>query len=597
MKDTPYDFAGWVTKNDIKVSDGVIIKHNAFQGNDGSSVPLVWNHNHSSADNVLGNIELINHSEGVYGYGRFNDSPMATHAKELLTHGDINAMSIGANRIKRQGANVVHGNIFEVSLVLAGANPGATIEEVISHTDGESAAVIYTDELIHADDSELSQNEGETPMNAETALDILQNASDESLISVNNVMASLSELNHSADESDLEVALAPLSDEEVEALATLLDQGLLQGAPGEEADENINHNDPAENSVVPKPEGDEQMSHNLFSGAEDNTSTISHSEIQATFNDAQKFGTLKESMLQHGITNIEDLFPDAKAVTGLEVLKDTKTQATAILSGTRKSPFSRIKTRYADLTSADARAKGYIKGNEKLEQIFPVLSRVTTPQTVYKKQKLDRDDIVDITDFDIVSFMNSEMRMMLDEEIARAVLVGDGRPVLVNGQPNPDKINADNIRPIIADDALYTIQETATSINTLVDELVLVRGQLQGSGSETLFINPNTLAVLKLLKDNQGRYLYGNGIPSVDVIRSIIGVSNIIETTFVPENSALLGNLNDYVLGATAGGQVTTFDDFDIDYNQYKYLIETRLVGAIDKPKAFAYVTLSTPSN
>lgn len=555
MPEKKYDFAGWVTKNDIRCSDGVVIKHDAFKDNDQKKVPLVWNHNHSAPTNILGHMILHNQDKGIYGYGYLNESDEANHARSLIEHGDISAMSIGANKIKKQGANVIHGLIYEVSLVLAGANPGALIESVMTHSDtGDEVDTgkveIYgTSGLIHSatdiiDEDLEHKEEGANDMPDKTIGEVLDTLSEEQMNAVTALVANI------AEEADVE------------------------------------HTDT--NKETDK--GGEDMKHNVFNGEQGKPEEIlTHSQMEAVITDAKKGGTLKNTMLQHGITNIEVLFPDAHNATGSPwVFKEQNTAGAEIVNSIRKSPFSRIKTIYADFTEEEARAKGYIKGAEKLEQVFELFSRETLPQTIYKKQKLDRDDIIDITDFNVVPFINMEMKMMLIEEIARAVMVGDGR---LSG--SADKIKETNIRPITKDDDLYTIKKTAATAADMIETVIKAMAEYQGSGSPTLFMAPTLVADLRLLKAQDGRYLFGD-IPTKEAIAARLGVKNIVESTFFTDQ-ALIVNLADYTLGATKGGEITNFDDFDIDFNQYKYLIETRLSGALTQPKSAILITVGTP--
>lgn len=549
MPKEKYDFAGWVTKNDTRCSDGVVIKHGAFKDNDQKTVPLVWNHNHSEPTNVLGHVMLHDDEKGVYGYGYFNETDEARHAKELIKHGDISAMSIGANRIKKQGQNVIHGMIYEVSLVLRGANPGALIETVMAHSDGEGydKAIIYTDNLIHS---------------ADDILDYEPEQQEE-------------EVQHMAEKTIGDI-LATLDDEQMNAVEALIANVI--------EDEDISQNDE---------DGDDYMKHNVFNGPVQEEGVLTHSDIQAVFDDAKKMGSLKEAMLEHSITNIEYLFPDAQVVSGAPfIYKDQRTSTELIMNAIHKSPFSRVKTIIADLTEDTARARGYIKGNQKLEQVFSLLTRSTDPMTIYKKQKLDRDDIVDITDFDVVGFVGKEMKMMLLEEIARAVLVGDGREV-----SSPDKIKADKIRPIITDDDLYTIKKDVDTVGgevtiDVIPAIIKALAEFEGSGTPTMYCHPAFVADLRLLTAVDGRFLFGD-IPTKEAIAARLGVSSIVETTFMADKTALFVNLNDYTLGSTKGGEVTNFEDFDIDFNQYKYLIETRLSGALTIPKSAIYLTVT----
>lgn len=546
MSDKKYDFAGWVTKHDTLCSDGVVIKHDAFRDNDGQKVPLVWNHNYTDASNVLGHVVLQHRKEGVYGFGYLNDSDSALHAKEMVRHGDVSAMSIGARKLKKMGQSITHGLIYEVSLVLAGANPGAFIEHVMTHSDeGEvesDKAVIFTDMIIHSADT-LPEDDLEEEEMLEKETD-LQHADDD--VTIGDVLGTL-------DDAQMEAVTA--------LIANLIEE-----------------------------DGDEEMKQNVFAGQTEELDVLTHSDQLEIFNDAKQLGSLRESILQHGITNIEMLFPEAHNMNPEPTIyRDTNTGAAEIVSAISKSPFSRIRTQWADFTAEEARARGYIKGKQKIEQIFPVAKRETTPQTIYKKQKLDRDDIIDITDFDVVAFINKEMRFMIIEEMARAALVGDGRLV-----SDDSKIKEDKIRPIISDDDLYTLKKTYPDAAGFMEAVIKGMVDYKGSGAPTMFIDQALLADVKLLKGTDGRWLAGH-IPTNQELAAQFGVSKIVETTFMKDKGALVVNLKDYTFGSTKGGQLTTFDDFDIDFNQYKYLIETRLSGALTVPHAaihFADATL-----
>lgn len=538
MTKRKYDFAGWVTKNDILCSDGVVIKHDAFKANDGQKVPLVWNHNYGAPTNVLGHVTLHNRKEGVYGYGYLNDSQEAEHAKSMISHGDISAMSIGARKLKRAGQNIVHGLIYEVSLVLAGANPGALIEHVMNHSDdgdelNQDQAVIYNGLIIHSADA-LPDEEEEVVVPEEQTDDLQHN------------------------EKTIGDVIETLNDEQMDAVTALIANVL------EDQDEDGD---------------DDSMKQNVFEGVQEET--LTHAEAGTILEDARKSGSLKEAVLQHGITNIEMLFPEAHNLDPTpRIYRDTNTGAAEIVAAINKSPFSRIRTQWADFTQDEARARGYIKGNEKIEQIFPVAKRETTPQTIYKKQKLDRDDIIDITDFDVVAFINKEMRFMIIEEMARAALVGDGRLI-----SDESKIKEDKIRPIISDDDFYTLKKEYVDAAGFTEAVIKGMADYKGSGGPTMFIDPALLADVKLLKGTDGRWLSGH-IPTNQELAAQWGVSAIKETTFMKDKGALVVNLRDYTFGATRGGELTTFDDFDIDFNQYKYLIETRLSGALTLPHA-----------
>ena len=537
-----YDFAGWATKNDLTCSDGLVIRHGAFRHNDGKKVPLVWQHNSHEIKNILGSVNLKHTDEGVYAYATFNESEEAGVAKGLLKHGDITHLSIGASKIKRNGSNVVHGDIYEVSLVLAGANPGALIESVLVHGESEERAILYTEELLHTDESVLEFTETtEEPTTEEQTIE------------------------HKA--KTVGDVLSTLSEEQKDMMAFVIGQ-------------------------VAQKTGGKDMKHNIFEGSQEGgEDTIQHSQILA---DAVRLGSLRESVLQHGITSLDSLFPDAKSLNGAPVVYNhNKLAVSTIIGGVSKSPFSRIKTSHADLTVETARARGYIKGTQKLDQVYGVLTRTTTPTTIYVKQTLDRDDILDITDFDVVSWANQLMRLKLEEEIARAILVGDGRPV-----NHDDKVNEDNMRPIVSDDDLYTIKKTydITKIHSLIEVAVKTRKEYRGAGQPTMFVHPDVLADLKLMRDVNGRFLLTNGLATEEAIKSLFSVSAVVECDFLEAGAVLMVNLSDYHVGSSKGGQITSFEDFDIDYNKHKYLMETRASGALKTPKSAMYFTGVNPS-
>lgn len=563
MTKRKYDFAGWVTKNDIVCSDGVTIKHDAFRENDGHKVPLVWNHDYATPNNVLGHVVLKHQDQGVYGFGYFNETGEAQSAKALVQHGDISSMSMGARKIKRQGNDVVKGSIYEVSLVLAAANPGAMIDSVVQHSDNgeeEEKAIVFTDNLIHSgEDVILDESEEEN-------------------------------LEHKdSEDKTIEDIIDTMNDEQKEAVYALV--GLTAKASDNEEDD-------GEDKEDDKKGDEEDMKHNVFNseGTGKNEEQIKHG-LEEVLRQSQtnKVSSLRDSLaaaeikgtdgevLTHGINSIEMLFPEAYHNTNGNVpllYRDTNTAYEDILNGVNKSPFSRVKTMVADLTEKEARAKGYIKGKMKKEEFFSLIKRVTQPTTVYKKQKLDRDDLIDITDFDVVAFMNAEMRHMLREEIARAVLVGDGRDF-----SDDDKIDEQNIRPIISDNEFFTIHKGFADAAGFIEAVVMAMAEYRGSGRPSMYIDPTLLSSVKLLKATDGRFLFGD-IPSDEAVANRLGLKSIVPTTFMSGKGAVIVNLNDYTLGSTKGGEITNFDDFDIDFNQYKYLIETRLSGALTLPKS-----------
>ena len=562
-----YDFSGWATRNNLKCSDGRTIMKNAFKGNDGEIVPLVWNHQHNDSMNILGHALLKNTNDGVYAYCTFNDTESGRNAKLLVEHGDISALSIYANGLKQQDGKVLHGSIKEVSLVLAGANPGAFIDSVISHgEESDEEAIIYTGEDIviqHSDDSKDKKDGA-----------------------------------GSTDNKNIKTILNTLTDEQKDAVYTLIGAAIEKYSNGD--DEEETDEDDKEN------EGDGERKHNLFDNDKKDDDTLKHSEIAAFMNDviadAKKYGSMKESFLAHsedyGIEHIDYLFPDAKTITNTpEFIKRDTGWVAKVMDGVHHTPFSRVKSIFADITADEARAKGYTKGKKKLEEVFTLLKRSTLPTTIYKKQKLDRDDVVDITDLDVVAFLKTEMRTMLDEEIARAILIGDGRSTAVD-----DKINETNIRPIWKDDELYSIKyctelaKEATEdeeAKNFIKSVIKSRKDYKGSGNPKLFTTEDMVTKCLLLEDSMGRVIYD----TEEKLRTALRVSEIV-TVEVMEDAkrtdtgvdkfldGILVNLNDYNVGADKGGAINMFDDFDIDYNQMKYLIETRCSGALIKPKS-----------
>lgn len=591
-----YDFSGWATRNDIRCSDGRTIRKDAFKDNDGQIVPLVWNHQHNEPINVLGHALLENRENGVYAYCEFNDTESGQTAKRLVEHGDVSALSIYANRLKQLGSDVLHGAIREVSLVLAGANPEAFIDTIIQHSgDSDEEAVIYTGgniALYHSEDSDEEETEDEQGDN-----DSEVNESEE--VDEQEEVVEHADKANSNPKEDEQMADAPQDNNEEtvqEVFDTLSEKqkNVVYALIGQALEDNgITHGE--DNSEG----GNESMKHNVFD--QDNTDNgegvISHSDMVEIVNDAKRCGSMREAVLAHGIDDIEYLFPEAQNLNNPpEFIKREMGWVSTVMNGVHHTPFSRIKSTFADITEDDARAKGYFKGNLKKEEVFTLLKRTTTPTTIYKKQKLDRDDVVDITDFDVVSWLKAEMRVMLDEEIARAILVGDGRL-----SSSDDKINELNIRPIWKDEDLYTIKvkvevaEDATEdqkSKAFIRATVKSRKNYKGSGNPVLYTTEDVLTDCLLMEDNTGRIIY----ESVDKLKSALRVSDIVTvpvmeglTRVDADNKTrnLMGiivNLNDYNVGADKGGAVNMFDDFDIDYNAMKYLIETRCSGALTKP-------------
>ena len=575
-----YDFSGWATKNNIKCSDGRTILRDAFKHNDGQTVPLVWNHQHNESANVLGHAVLENREEGVYAYCTFNDTEAGKNAKLLVEHGDVTALSIYANQLKQNGSNVMHGTIREVSLVLAGANPGAFIDSIIRHGEFcEDEAVIYTGENLSLEHADQKPSDKEDKAGEDDKGDGKVEGNKQKTIK--DVVDSMSE-------------------EQKNVLYALVGQA-LEGK--EMAQSAIEENNNIEDG------GEQEMKHNVFEGKEtDNKDVLSHDAMETIFKDAKRYGSLKESFLAHaenyGIKDIEWLFPDAKNVNmPPDFIKRDDSYVQKVMRGVHHVPFSRIKSMHADITADQARAKGYIKGKLKKEEVFTLLKRTTSPTTIYKKQKLDRDDVVDITDFDVVAWLKMEMRMMLDEEIARAILVGDGRL-----SSDDDKINEMCIRPIATDADLYCVKaKVSVAAAATEDEIakafirtvIKSRKEYKGSGSPTLFTTEDVLTNCLLLEDKNGRIIYD----TVEKLATALRVKEIVTVevmegakTKVEEQEkplmALMVNLVDYYVGADKGGAVNMFDDFDIDYNQQKYLMETRCSGALVKPFSAIAVAL-----
>ena len=575
-----YDFSGWATRNNIRCSDGRTILKDAFKHNDGQIVPLVWNHDHNDPLNVLGHALLENRDEGVYAYCTFNDTDAGRNAKALVEHGDVTALSIYANQLKQQGPNVLHGAIREVSLVLAGANPGAFIDSIIRHgEESDEEAIIYTGEelvLEHACG-------GATPKKKKKEMEHSQNTivNDKNLDEIKDNFTPPS----GNKEKTVQDVFDTLNEEQKTVVYALIGQAL--------DDSNQNENN--------EKEGNDNMKHNVFDqDQKEKENVLTHADMETIISEGKRYGSLKDSFLAHaaqyGIDQIDFLFPDAKNVTNQpDFIKRDDSYVQKVLRGVHHTPFSRIKSTHANITADEARAKGYIKGHLKKEEVFTLLKRTTTPTTIYKKQKMDRDDIIDITDFDVVAYIKAEMRMMLDEEIARAILVGDGRST-----SSDDKIPETNIRPIAKDDDLYTIKAPVAVAKDATEDaiakafirtVIKTRKEYKGSGSPTLFTTEDMLTNCLLLEDNNGRIIYD----SVDKLATTLRVKEIVPVEVMEGVTrtagaknlplmAILVNLNDYYVGADKGGAINMFDDFDIDYNQEKYLIETRISGALVKP-------------
>lgn len=552
------DFDGWATVAGIKCSDGRVISHHAFEQNDGAVVPLVWQHGHDNVTNVLGHAQLEKKAEGVYAYGFFNGSQQAEHARELIEHGDVTAMSIFANNLKQDGNVVKHGNIVEVSLVLKGANPKATIENVtMAHSDGEGYSAI-----IKMGDGDVSHEDfaGSEESDSEDA------SSDE--------------------DKTIGEILSTLTEEQLEAVNYLIAAAI----DGE-----------SEDSEETNEETEEDMKHNVFEGDKTPENTLSHAAFAELVETAKRNNTTLLDELKHadyGIENIGYLFPDAKSITDEPITLDRdQSWVSVVMNGTKHSPFARIKSVLADIRDDKARAKGYAKkAQKKTDEVIKLLTRTTSPTTIYKKQKLDRDDIVDITDFNVVSWLKSEMKGKLNEEIARAILIGDGRTIT-----DPDHVDDEAIRPILKENDLYAIHkslESNTTDETLVDDIVLASAELEGSGSPTLFIAKKRLVKMLLLKDKNGRRLYETeaslagalGVSKIVTIPQFEGLEHEIKGVN-HELLAIVVDLRDYTIGSNAGAELGMAESFDIDFNQYKYLMETRLSGSLTAP--YSALTIS----
>ena len=561
-----YDFAGYATRYGVPCADGRIIDKTAFIQNNGKKVPLVYNHQHNDISSVLGHAFLECREDGVYAYGYFNDTDNGVEAKNQVIHGDLDSLSIWANRLQESGnpprKHVAHGDIKELSLVLAGANPGAFIEEIVAHSDEEGyEAFIYSGDSI-----ELNHSEGDTKKEDEPMADA-NNKQEPETKSAKEVFDEMTE-----EQKQVAIAIAGQAVEEA-----LQEYGI---DPEKDDDD----------------EGGEEMGHSCFDNTGEDTNVLSHDDMVTIVKEAEKTGRMSDAFLAHGIENIEYLFPDAQTINGApDFIKRNDEWVNDVMNNVHHTPFSRIKSVFADITEDEARAKGYIKGKLKKEEVFSLLKRTTTPQTIYKKQKIDRDDYIDIIDLDVVAWIKTEMRMMLDEEIARAILVGDGRLA-----SSDDKISEDHIRPIWTDADLYTIKAavnitkdstSAEIAKAFIVEAIRSRVQYKGSGTPTLYAPDTIITECLLLEDKNGRMIYD----TLDKLATVLRVSKIV-TVPVMENLArtketftykLLGiivNLKDYNVGADKGGAVNMFDDFDIDYNAMKYLIETRCSGAMIKP-------------
>lgn len=604
-KHPKYDFAGYVTRNDMRCTDGVTIRHGAFAENDGKKVPLVWSHDPSTPENIIGHVLLHHADEGVYGEGYFNNTQKAVNAKELVQHGDIMCMSIGANRIKRTPQNdVIHGNIYEVSLVLAGANPGAVITEVLQHSDnpdeGESI-VMESNELIHSASNVLLGDETRI-----SVFDRIQHAEEgtESAV-LDEVLGTLNEdqqeavsiLTEAAANAALEAHEAAI-DEEFENAVDARVNEILDELAAEADDEEDEESEEIEQSD----KGGTLMHYNAF----EQTSANNNEEIRHSLTEAMQTAKdrgLKLSnvlvdfengdTLKHSMNNIDKLFPDHQLQNGVQVIYSPNTATEHILSKVTKVPTAFVKsimTDLSDLTDEQLRAKGYIKGTEKKEQIISFLSRKTDPTTIYKKQSIDRDDAIDIgQQLNVAAFFNQEMRIKLNDEIAQAILVSDGRAT-----GDAAKIKEDKIRPISKDEDFYTIKAkyNPKMLLDLFQTVAEFKTKMLGSGTPTLYVNPLFLTKLRFLRNKNEQWVFGGQQPATkEYLASLFGVADIVETNFLKEDEMIMVNLADYQIGTNKGGEVNTFEHFDIDYNKQKYLIEARLSGALVRAKSAVYFT------
>ena len=584
------DFSGYATKNNVRCSDNKVIRHGAFAAYDGKTVPLVWQHKHGDVENVLGHADLEVREDGVYAYAHLNNTDRGRTAREMVKNGDIKAMSIYATHVKARGNDVVHGELVEVSLVLRGANPGALIDQVsIEHGDNgdEIEAVIYTDAQLdfvsHSDEDEDEDFEVE-----ET--DDVEHAEEE---------PEADEAKGDEDDPTLGEIFEGMTEEQKTAVYAIV--GQLVDSVDEEAEESDTeevedtaHSDTTEDTMAHK---------NVFEGSAttEELPVLTHAQIETIFEDAKNNGSLKEAILAHadayGIKQIETLFPDAKDLWNTpEFIKRKTDWVQSVVGGAKHSPFSRIRTRFADITADEARARGYIKGNKKEDEVFTLLQRTTSPTTIYKKQRLDRDDILDITDFDVVSWIRGEMKLMLEEELGRAVLIGDGRPV-----SSKDKIKEDCIRPIYKEDSLYAprvIMAKETSVDDILDSIVRALDDYDGAGNPTWFADPRLVTEMLLLKDKMGHRQFR----TLAELADYIGVSKIVKVPLMKglkrtsakngelEALGIIVNMSDYTIGADKGGQLFAAEDFDLSFNQYHYLLETRLSGALTQPKSAVIV-------
>lgn len=649
-----YDFSGYATRNDIECGDGRIIRQNAFRDNDQTRVPLVWQHIHNNPDNVLGHADLENREDGVYAYCTFNDTPSGQNAKKLVQHGDVTSMSIYANRLKQQGPNVIHGIIREVSLVLSGANPGALIDPLsIAHGDGtyddlDDEAIIYSGDnfIMHADDDEEEEEEeddmaGSNESDEKTIQDVIDSMNEEQKNVLYYMVGQALEdkgdgktaahadddgeaVDGSNGEKTVQDVIDSMTEEQRKVMYFMVGQAL------NDQNGDVEHGDYDDDDYLEQGDfgydeyyTEDGMKFNVFDDNGSEYNELSHSDITMVLDEARSNsnGSVKDAFLAHGVENLEVLYPEAQLVTPEpDLISRDMTWVSKVWNGLKKTPFSRIKSTAANITEYEARARGYVKGNQKIEEVLSLLSRTTTPQTVYKLQKIDRDDVIDITTLDVVAWMKKEMRTMLDEEIVRAVLVGDDRP-----STDQSYINPEHIRPIYQDSDVYTIHETVTisqsaTFNDIADAIietaVLARKNYKGTGVPSMYASTDIITRMLLAKDTLGHRMYRNEselasalrvkeiveIPIFDGVTRTASISTTDPSTGVTTTTsetrkllALIVNLNDYSLGADKQGAVSLFDDFDLNFNKYEYLIETRCSGALTHPySAIAIETTST---
>ena len=649
MKKTKYDFGGWATKNDLLCADGRTIRQDAFKDDDGRTVPLVYQHNHEDPTRVIGHALLENKADGVYAYCSLNGTGIAQHVKECIRHGDINGLSIYANKLVQRGGDVIHGVIRELSVVLSGANPGAVIEfPILEHgEESETEAFIwcgeegidFEDDLSHAEEEDKEKKAEEPPVEEkkpeakevakdnkeETVQDVLDSMNDKQRKVVEYLVAQAlggdeddgedeaehgyddeyeDSLSHADDGETVQDVLDSMNDKQRKVVEYLVAQALDSSSAGEDEEDEDDEEEDEEVSHSDFEGEDYTMKKNVFDNdvMDQQNDTLTHAQIDTLIKDAKRLGSLRQSVLEHsaeyGIDQIDWLFPEDRSLQNTPAfIQRDMGWVSKVMNAVNHTPFSRIKTMFADITEDEARARGYIKGKQKKNEVFTLLKRTTDPQTIYKKQKLNRDDVVDITDFDVVAWMKQEMRMMLDEEIARAILIGDGRET-----DDDDHISEDHIHSVFHDDeTLFVVRRQYTAVQgeekakTLIKLVRKAWKDYKGSGNAVAYVSEDTLSDLLLLEDSFGHFLY----PTKDVAASVLGVQDIVTVPPMADTASvrvdedanktyrplmIIVNMKDYNVGADKGGSVNMFEDFDIDYNAQKYLIETRCSGALVRP-------------